>query len=373
MNSEVGSDAFYMTKAIGLARRAWGQTHPNPMVGALVVEKEAVVAEGWHKGVGRAHAEIEALRSLGRKPAPEATLYVTLEPCSTSGHTGACTDAIIEAGITKVVVGAVDPNPAHAGRGLDILRQAGIKVVSGILKDSCCDLNLIFNHWITYGTPFLTAKLAMTLDGKFAAASGHSQWVTGESARADVMRWRRYFPAIAVGANTVLQDDPSLTSRIGETVFCSTRFVFDRNLKTIAAQKIPQLYKDAFAKQTIVLCLASADSGRKTRAVELGLQLWELPEDRGQLDWGAFRARCAENGICGIYIECGPTLATQVIEFGMVDYLFVYQAPKFMADAAAGGIGSDRKTSTMRDAIGLSEVRHAIFAEDILTRGRLVT
>ena len=362
----------HMAQAIDLAGRAWGQTHPNPMVGALIVENGEVVAEGWHKGAGQPHAEVEALAALRRAPSADATLYVTLEPCSTCGRTGACTEAIIDAGIRKVVVGAVDPNPAHAGRGLEILRKAGIEVTHGVLEDTCCDLNLIFNHWIATATPFLAAKLAMTLDGKFAAASGHSQWVTGEVARGDVMHWRRYFPAIAVGANTVLQDDPSLTSRIDGAVFCPKRFVFDRHLKTVRQSRLPKLYSDEFKAHTVVLCLENADPERKADAVKAGVQIWELPEDRGHLDWAAFRRRCTEEAIYGVYIEAGPSLATELIESGKVDYLFIYKAAKFMADSLARGIGSARQTVTMAEAFQLVEVHHKILGEDVLTRGRLI-
>lgn len=371
MSYETSRDAFYMAQAVELARRSWGQTHPNPMVGALIVEDREVVAEGWHKGPGQAHAEVDALLALGREPSLDATLYVTLEPCCTQGRTGPCTQAIIDSGIRKVVIGAVDPNPDHAGRGLEILSKAGIEVLQGILEEECADLNLIFNHWITMGEPLIAAKLAMTLDGKFAAASGHSQWVTGEQAREDVMQWRRYFPAIAVGANTVLQDKPSLTSRIGGTVFCPTRFVFDRYLKTIAGTELPKLYSDDFKAQTIVLCLASADADRKALATEIGLQLWELPEERGHLDWTAFRARCAKEGICGVYLECGPSLATEIIEARKADYFFVYKAAKFMADSTAKGIGSERQTTSMGEAFQLEDLHHEILGEDVLTRGRL--
>ncbi|MFO8026552.1 MAG: bifunctional diaminohydroxyphosphoribosylaminopyrimidine deaminase/5-amino-6-(5-phosphoribosylamino)uracil reductase RibD [Opitutales bacterium] len=371
MSEQTGRDALYMARAVELARRAWGQTHPNPIVGALIVEEREVVAEGWHKGPGQAHAEIEALRALGRDPAPDATLYVTLEPCCTQGRTGPCTGAIIDSGIGKVVVGAVDPNPDHAGRGLEILRNAGIVVVQGTLEEECTDLNLIFNHWIATGEPFLAAKLAMTLDGKFAAASGHSRWVTGEQAREDVMQWRRYFPAIAVGANTVLRDNPSLTSRIDGAVFCPKRFVFDRHLKTIDAADLPKLYTDAFKENTVILCLETVDPGRKADAVEAGVRIWELPEERGHLDWAAFRVRCAKEGICGVYLECGPSLATEIIEARKADYFFVYKAAKFMADATAKGIGSERQTASMSEALYLEEVHHEILGDDVLTRGRL--
>ncbi|WPJ95489.1 bifunctional diaminohydroxyphosphoribosylaminopyrimidine deaminase/5-amino-6-(5-phosphoribosylamino)uracil reductase RibD [Coraliomargarita algicola] len=366
-------DERFMRRALELAQRAWGQTHPNPMVGAVIVEDGEIVAEGWHHAAGQAHAEIEAIRALGRKPAGGATIYVTLEPCSTCGRTGACTDAIVAAGFAAVVVGAQDPNPAHAGRGLAILREAGITVTSGVLAQECADLNLIFNHWITQNTPLLAAKMALTLDGKFAAASGHSRWVTGELARADVMRWRRYFPAIAVGANTVLHDNPSLTSRIGEQVWCPQRFVFDRSLKTLALESLPKLYSDAHAARTVVLCAESAPQELQRRAANAGIPLWVLPVVEGHLDWQAFRARCIEAEIYGVYVEVGPTLATRVLEAELVDYLFVYQAPKLISDAASVGIGSLRNTQTMEQVWTLSDLRRANLGNDHLIRGFLTT
>lgn len=364
-----GTDERYMRRALELAQQAWGQTHPNPMVGAVIVEAGQIVAEGWHRAAGGDHAEVAAIKALGRQPAPDATIYVTLEPCSTCGRTGACTDAILAAGLKRVVVGANDPNPAHAGRGLNILRAAGVEVREGVLAHACADLNLIFNHWITTGTPLIAAKMALTLDGKFAAASGHSKWVTGDAARADVMHWRRYFPAIAVGANTVLKDNPSLTSRLGDTVWCPKRFVFDRSLKTLEQAPLPHVYSDAYASNTVVLCSEAAASEAKERAHELGLTLWALPEAHEHLDWQAFRQRCVEAGICGVYVEVGPTLATRVIEGRLADYLFIYQAPKFMSDAGAPGIGSLRNSQSMDEVFALRELRFATLGDDRLTRG----
>ena len=173
-------DTGPMRRAIGLARRAWGATHPNPMVGCVLVENGEVTSGGFHEKDGGPHAERVALSSLMRNPRPGATLYVTMEPCSTAGRTGACTDAIIASGIRRVVVGATDPNPAHAGRGFEVLRRAGIEVTTGVLADECSDLNLIFNHVITTGGPLVAAKVATTIDGRIATRSGDSQWITGE-------------------------------------------------------------------------------------------------------------------------------------------------------------------------------------------------
>jgi diaminohydroxyphosphoribosylaminopyrimidine deaminase/5-amino-6-(5-phosphoribosylamino)uracil reductase len=369
MISNESTDERYMRRALELAQQAWGQTHPNPMVGAVIVEAGVIVAEGWHRAAGGDHAEVAALKALGRQPAKDAALYVTLEPCSTCGRTGACTDAILEAGIQRVFIGANDPNPAHAGRGLNVLRAAGIQVIAGVLAEECADLNLIFNHWIAQGTPLIAAKMALTLDGKFAAASGHSKWVTGEVARADVMRWRRYFPAIAVGANSVLKDDPSLTSRIGDTVWCPKRLIFDRSLKTFQQAPLPQVYTDAFVANTVVLCSEAAASAAQQQADEMGITVWSLPEANGHLDWQFIRSRCVEEGICGVYVEVGPTLATQVIEGRLADYLFIYQAPKLMSDTGSPGLGSLRNSQSMDEVFALRELRFATLGDDRLTRG----
>src|SRR6266498_836864 len=204
-----------MRLALHLARRGYGITSPNPMVGALLVKRGRVIGRGWHRCAGGPHAEIEALRDAARRGHDPcgATLYVTLEPCSTHGRTPPCTGAIISAGIARVVVAATDSNPAHAGRGFRILKRAGIEVVTGLLADEATRLNESFNHWIVHRTPFVTVKAAMTLDGKIATASGESKWITSEKARAYGMKLRVGADAILVGVNTVLADDPSLSVR----------------------------------------------------------------------------------------------------------------------------------------------------------------
>src|SRR5471032_1735887 len=205
----------FMRLALRLARRGYGATSPNPMVGAVLVKGGKIIGRGWHRRAGLPHAEIEALRDAQKRGHPPlgATLYVTLEPCCTHGRTPPCTDAIIAAGIKKVVIGATDPNPKHAGKGFKILRRAGIEVVHGILSDECTKLNEAFNHWIVHRTPFVTVKAAMTLDGKIATAGGESKWITGEKARAHGMKLRQGNDAILVGINTILADNPSLTAR----------------------------------------------------------------------------------------------------------------------------------------------------------------
>jgi diaminohydroxyphosphoribosylaminopyrimidine deaminase / 5-amino-6-(5-phosphoribosylamino)uracil reductase len=208
-------DCERMRRALRLARRGFGATSPNPMVGALLVKAGQIIGRGWHHRAGRPHAEIEALydaAARGHNPRG-ATLYVTLEPCSTQGRTPPCTEALIRAGLRRVVIGAADPNPLHAGRAFALLRYAGFQVLEGVLADECAQLNEPFNHWIVHRTPFVTVKAAMTLDGKIATAVGQSKWITSEPARAFAMSLRQGADALLVGINTVLLDDPSLTFR----------------------------------------------------------------------------------------------------------------------------------------------------------------
>ena len=358
----------YMKRALELARKGWGDTHPNPMVGAVIVIGGKIVAEGWHRAAGEPHAEIEALRNFDHRLHQEATLYITLEPCSTVGRTGACTSAIIASGIPRVMIGTLDPNPAHRGRGIDYLRQAGIEVSVGIMEETCADLNLIFNHSISRKTPLLAAKIATTLDGKFSAANGHSKWITGESARKDVMHWRRYFPAIAGSASTVLTDNPKLTSRLPDSTCCPRRFIFDRTLDTLPYLDSLHIFKGDNAAETTLICDEKADPEAARRA---GLDIWQLPVCKGHLDLDAFRTRCIDGGINGVYIEPGPRWASALLKEGQIDYLFHYLAPKYLVDSEASGMGQPRATTSIKEATHLQQVQHHHFEQDLLIRGWL--
>jgi len=362
----------FMRRALDLARQGWGTTHPNPMVGAVIVEKGEVVAEGFHEKAGEAHAEVMALRHLGRLPRPGAILYVTMEPCSTEGRTGACTTAIIAAGLTHVVVGAVDPNPVHAGRGFEVLRAAGVQVTSGVIEDDCTDLNLIFNHWIVGRTPLIAAKAAVTLDGKIATRANDSQWITGESAREDVHRWRRLFPAIAVGAGTVMSDDPSLTSRLGETVWCPVRFVFDGLLRTVVDKKLLKIYSDEYKDRTIVVTTPHGGLGYVRKLQAMGVQVWNIDSPTMRAPLAEFRRRCVEAGITGVFIEGGAQMISELIQTRQLDYLFVYRAPILLGDDRAKTVFKGLRTETLAHAVRLQSVRHTSFGPDQLMRGRVV-
>lgn len=369
----MSTDESFMRRALELARQGWGTTSPNPMVGAVIVEEGAIVAEGFHAKDGGPHAEKAALAALGRAPKKGATLYVTLEPCSTAGRTGACTESIKAAGISKVVVGATDPNPEHAGRGFGVLQEAGIEVVTGVLAQECTDLNLIYNHWAAKKTPLLASKSAITLDGKIATRTGESKWITGEAARADVMRWRRLFPAIAVGAGTAIKDNPKLTARIvGQEEWSPIRFVFDGLLRTVSEKVLPQLFTDAFRERTVVVTTPHGGLGYVRKLRDLGVQVWELASPTQRVNIVDFRKRCVEEKISGVYFEGGSHLVSELLALRELDYMFVYRAPVLLGDEKAKSAYLGLRTEKLESAVRLTDVRHAHLGDDQLMRGHIV-
>jgi len=265
------NDRDYMRLALALARRGYGTTSPNPMVGALLVKQGRIIGRGWHHRAGEPHAEIEALNDATKNRISPlgATLYVTLEPCSTHGRTPPCTDAILAAGIRHVVVGATDPNPQHQGNGFAFLKRAGVALDQGVLEADCARLNEAFNHWILHRTPFVTVKAAMTLDGKIATASAESKWITGAAARSFGMKLRQGADAILVGINTILADDPALTVRFPNAR--TSRFA-KKNLKRIVLDSYARtpvssrVMSDEWAELTTIVI---SDGAPKSRAQAL--------------------------------------------------------------------------------------------------------
>ena len=231
------SDSKYMSIAVSLAKRAWGQTSTNPMVGAVLVKKDKIIGRGYHREAGTPHAEINAINS-SKGAIAGSTLYVTLEPCCTFGRTPPCTDAIIAAGIKRVVVGCLDPNPKHSGKGVVFLEKAGIEVAVGIKEKECVELNEAFFHWITKGMPFVLLKMAMTIDGKIATHDGKSKWITGASARLRVQKLRQWADAIMVGGETARTDKPSLTVREFRKIKQPRRLIVSRKLTEEDAFKL---------------------------------------------------------------------------------------------------------------------------------------
>jgi diaminohydroxyphosphoribosylaminopyrimidine deaminase/5-amino-6-(5-phosphoribosylamino)uracil reductase len=322
-----------MGRALELARRGLYTTDPNPRVGCVLVRGEEVVGEGWHVRAGGPHAEINALRAAGERAAG-ATAYVTLEPCCHHGRTPPCTEALIGAGIRRVVAAMEDPNPQVGGAGLKALREAGIEVRSGVLAAEAERLNPGFVMRMREGRPWVRCKLAMSLDGRTAMASGESRWITGEDARRDVHRWRARSSAILTGVGTVLADDPSLTVRLGQDESGSLRqplrVVLDTHLRTPPGARLLGM-----PGETLILT-GVPDPHREARLAGSGVSIVTLPLDGSRLDLGAVMAYLGRMEINELHLEAGATLSGALLAAGLVDELLVYLAPHFLGDAARG-------------------------------------
>ncbi len=344
-----------MTRAIRLARLGLYSTHPNPRVGCVLVRDGEIVGEGWHRRAGGAHAEREALAIAGER-AQGATAYVSLEPCCHHGRTPPCSEALIDARVSRVVAAMQDPNPLVAGKGLEQLRQAGIAVESGLLEDQALALNPGFVKRMRHGLPYVRCKLAMSLDGRTAMASGESQWITGEAARADVQRLRARSEAIVTGVETVLADDPSMNVRLSaeelpglhadDPVLQPLRVVLDSKLRMPLTARMLSL-----PGQTLILHVAAA-AEQSQRLLEAGAHVRLMPENHGRVDLEQAFRQLAGQEINEVLLETGPTLAGAALEAGLVDELIIYMAPHIMGDQARGLFvlpGLER----MQDRIGL--------------------
>jgi len=328
-------DHRFMARAIRLARKGLYTTHPNPRVGCVLVRDGVTVGEGWHRKAGGPHAEREALAAAGEL-AKGSTAYVSLEPCCHHGRTPPCTEGLIEAGVARVVAAMVDPNPLVAGQGLAQLEEAGIETASGLLEPQARALNPGFVKRMERGLPHVRCKLAMSLDGRTAMASGESKWITGESARLDVQRLRARSEAIVTGIGTVLADDPSLNVRAelpgvpGDEVIQPVRVVLDSRLRMPEQARMLGL-----PGQTLVLC-TDQDPAHAARLEAAGAQVYEVPESDGRVDLESALRYLAEQEINEVLLETGPTLAGSALHAGLVDELVIYMAPHLMGDAARG-------------------------------------
>jgi diaminohydroxyphosphoribosylaminopyrimidine deaminase/5-amino-6-(5-phosphoribosylamino)uracil reductase len=359
----------WMREALRLARKGFGLTSPNPMVGAVLVKGEKIIGRGWHHRAGFPHAEIEALQDAekhGHNP-KGATLYVTLEPCCTHGRTPPCTDAIISAGIKRIVVGATDPNPKHAGKGFQIMRRAGIEIVHGTLNDECAKLTEAFNHWIVHRTPFVTVKAAMTLDGKIATASGESKWITGEQSRAFGMKLRQDSDAILVGVNTILADDPALTVRkkMGGNWKITKpirRIVLDSMARSPLDAKV---LSDEFAKLTTI---AVSENAPKNRVVALAknANVIVAPQKNSTVDLKWLLKNLGSENVTSLLVEGGGEVNASFLLDGFTNRVAFFYAPKIlggrMARKAVGGDG----VLKLKDAIQLREVEWEKIGNDLL-------
>jgi diaminohydroxyphosphoribosylaminopyrimidine deaminase/5-amino-6-(5-phosphoribosylamino)uracil reductase len=323
------TDHSCMARALQLAERGLYSTDPNPRVGCVLFRNGETVGEGWHVRAGEPHAEVHALAAAGAQ-ARGATAYVTLEPCSHHGRTPPCADALIAAGVSRVVVAMTDPNPLVAGQGLQALRAAGIAVTEGVLTAQAERLNCGFVKRMRSGLPWVRVKLAMSLDGRTAMASGESRWITGTEARADVQRLRARSSAILSGIGTVLADDPSLNVRLDESTRQPLRVILDSQLRIPATARLLDL-----PGETLIMT-GSADSARSAALQRGHVSVAVLPMQGGRLDLRAMLRNLAERGMNEVHVEAGATLNGALLAAGLVDELVIYLAPHLMGDAARG-------------------------------------
>lgn len=353
-------DQKYMQKALLLAKKGCGFVAPNPMVGAVIVKDGRIIGQGWHERYGGLHAERNALASCTESP-EGAVLYVTLEPCCHHGKQPPCVDAILEAGIRRVVTGSVDPNPLVAGKGIRILREQGVEVTENILQKECEELNEVFFHYIRTGRPFVVMKYAMTMDGKIAAYTGASKWITGEAARAHVHQQRHRYTAIMAGVGTVLADDPLLTCRMegGKNpirIICDSalRTPEDANVVTTAGQ-VPTI---------IVTCCD--DRERQLAYESLGCRILPVGEKDGHVDLQELMTKLGNEQIDSILMEGGGGLNWNALKSGIVQKVQAYIAPKLLggqnAHTPVEGIG----VPTPDEAVFLKNSRITRLGEDFL-------
>lgn len=373
MKRATGNDESFMRRALALARRGYGTTSPNPMVGAVLVKGGRIIGQGWHHCAGEPHAEIEALRNAERRRnSPKgATLYVTLEPCCTHGRTPPCTVAIKAAGIKRVVVAAKDPNPKHAGRGFRILRRAGIEVEHGVLAEEATKLNEAFNHWIVQRTPFVTVKAAMTLDGKIATASGESKWITGEEARAEGMRLRAGSDAILVGVNTVLADDPSLTVRETPKTKIQTsrlrRIVLDSQARTPLKAKV---VSDEFAALTTIVVGKGAPA-RRIAVLAKRAQVWTAPLRGGRIDLRWVLKRLGGEKVTSLLVEGGGEVNASFLLGAFAQRVAFFYAPKILGGRDSRKAVAGEGARSLNEILNLCDVEWRRVGEDLMMTARV--
>lgn len=361
----------YLRMALRLAERGLGATSPNPMVGAVLVKGGLVIGRGWHRRAGGPHAEIEALRDAARRGqnATGATLYVTLEPCCTHGRTPPCTEAIIAAGIRRVVAGATDPNPRHCGKGFSVLRQAKLSVVHGVLASECEQVNAAFNHWIVHRRPLVTVKAAMTLDGKIATAAGESKWITGPKARAAAMDLRLRSDAILVGVNTILLDNPRLTIRGAASVDRKglRRFVLDANARTPLSAKV--VTDEQRALTTIVV---SRDApARAVKALARQATVLKAPSRIGMIDLTWLLARLGAENITSLLVEGGGEVNASFLMQGLGQRVAFFYAPKILGGALSRKAVAGRGAETREKSLALQDTEWRRAGEDWLMSASL--
>jgi diaminohydroxyphosphoribosylaminopyrimidine deaminase/5-amino-6-(5-phosphoribosylamino)uracil reductase len=361
------ADRGYMAQALALAQRGLWTTTPNPRVGCVIVNAGVTVGEGWHEKAGSPHAEIHALSCAGDR-ARGATAYVNLEPCAHTGRTPPCVDALIAAGVSRVVAAMQDPNPQVAGQGFARLRSAGIAVEIGLQEAAAHELNQGFICRMTRGRPYLRLKAAISLDGKMALANGQSQWITGAAARADGHGWRAQSCALLTGVGVVLADNPRLTVRAVATPRQPLRVIVDGALRTPpAAAILPANNPEGGA---VLIATACEDANRQQPLRDLGAELVVCANAQGRVDLQALLRQLADRGCNEVLAECGPRLNGALLDAGLAHELLLYQAPRLLGDDSLG-FAQTRPILALSHARYLTVVDRQMLGEDWRLRARV--
>lgn len=358
-------DEKYMAIALRLAAKAAGRTSPNPMVGAVVVKNGRVIARGWHEKAGEPHAEAIALAKAG-KAAKGATLYVTLEPCShTNKRTPPCTPLVIKSGVKRVVIAMIDPNPKVSGGGIKAIRKAGIEAVTGVLGPEARILNEAFIKHVSKKVPFVTLKVAQTLDGRIATAKGESKWITGEKEREEGHRLRDRNDAILVGINTVLKDDPALTARIpmGRDPI---RVIVDSRLRIPLAAKVLTQRSSA---RTVVATLAGAPTTKVNRVRAAGAEVLFVKSEKGRVSLRDLMRKLGRMGIMSVLIEGGAEINASALKAGVVDKIFAVIAPTLMTGRDSLCSIGGKSPAKLAQAIQFSEAEVDTVGDDLMVEG----
>jgi len=362
------ADIEFMRRALALARRGLGRTSPNPAVGAVIVRDGQVVGQGYHQKAGTPHAEVHALRAAG-EAAQGATLYVTLEPCCHYGRTPPCTEAIIAAGISRVVAAMADPNPRVAGGGFRALQQAGIRVETGLLEKEARRLNEAFIKFIITGQPWVTLKMALTLDGKIATHTGASRWITGSLSRARAHELRDSHDAVLVGIGTILVDDPQLTTRLpGGNGRDAVRVILDSRLKIPLTARVINLVSTA---PTLVATTTAAPAETREKLLSRGIEVLSLPAKDGRVAWQPLLEALARRNITSILVEGGAEVNVTALASGAVDKVIAFIAPKILGGTTAPGPVGGLGVASPDAAWQLEKLEIEPCGEDVMLSGYL--
>lgn len=357
-----------MKEAISLAAKGRGRTSPNPMVGSVIVLQDEIVGKGYHHYVGGPHAEINALRDA-KDRTREATLYVTLEPCNHFGRTPPCTQSILKAGISRVVIGMRDPNAHVKGGGVEYLREQGLTVETGVLEKECRLLNQSFIKNVTKGIPYVTLKAAMTLDGRIATRTGDSRWVSNESSRRFGHGLRCALDGILIGIGTALSDDPMLTARMGRKSNCRqpVRIVVDANLNIPVESQLVQTAREV---PVWVACSENAAAAKAGPLEYAGVELIRLPALSGRIDLQTLLSELGKREIGSLLIEGGAHVLGSCLEKRLADDFYFFYAPKIMADPRSLPAFLGKAKDSMAEALKVYDVRVRRFGQDVMLSGR---